>query len=266
MARELVPAFQFYPKDFLSDGKQAAMSLAEVGAYIRLLSICWLEHSIPDDVVRVARMVGVTPAQMRRIWPAVRSCFKSHPDDASRLIHSRLERERLNQEAYRARQADNGRKGGRPKATPEANRNPPLTQVEAKQEAKKSSPSPSPTPDRSPERARENESARGWHTAGVMAGTLPRDHLNCRPPCVRVCLTQKQHVLLRERHGGTDADLDAFYAEVRANLHGPVGQKPWDFWESQFNARFGPPAVANSRTAGNLAAARRWLENSGVKT
>ena len=93
---------------------------------------------------------------------------------------------------------------------------------------------------------------------------LPRDHLNCHQPCIRVCISEKQHAILRERHGGTDADMDAFYAEVRANLNGPVGQKPWDFWESQFNAKFGAPPV-NSKTAGNVAAAQRWLQNSGVK-
>jgi hypothetical protein len=78
---------------------------------------------------------------------------------------------------------------------------------------------------------------------------------------VRVCLTEKQHAILRERHGGTDADLDAFYAEVRAQLHGPVAQRPWAFWESQFIAKFGG-AVVSSKTAGNVAAARQWLQQT----
>ena len=70
MAREPALAFQFYPKDFLSDEKQAAMSVAEAGVYIRLLSICWLERSIPDDVRLVSRMVGASPYVMQRLWPA----------------------------------------------------------------------------------------------------------------------------------------------------------------------------------------------------
>lgn len=91
-----------------------------------------------------------------------------------------------------------------------------------------------------------------------MAGTLPRDHVNCHPPCVRICISEKQHAILRERHGGTDADLDAFYAEVRARLQGPVAERPWPFWEAQFIARFGGAPVS-AKTAGNLVAAARFI-------
>lgn len=139
MARETVPAFQFYPKDFLSDGKQAAMSLAEVGAYVRLLSICWLEKAIPNDVPRLARMVGATPGQMKAIWPAVRACFQADPEDASALIHPRLDKERVKQMEFRQRQKENGRKGGRPKANPKPKPNPEVTQLKAN-----SKPTPNP--------------------------------------------------------------------------------------------------------------------------
>lgn len=94
-------------------------------------------------------------------------------------------------------------------------------------------------------------------TAGVMAGTLPRDHLNCRQPCIRVCISEKQHAILRARHGGTDADMDAFYADVRAHLDGPVGQRPWQFWDDQFAAKFA--GTVDRRTAGNEAAKARFV-------
>jgi hypothetical protein len=104
----------------------------------------------------------------------------------------------------------------------------------------------------------EERPARGF---GAGAGSFPRDHLYCRPPCVRICLSEKQHGILRERHGGTDADLDAFYAEVRSRLDPtvPIGDTPWKFWDGQFAAKFGAVAVVNPRTAGNAAAAARFV-------
>ena len=57
------PAFQFYPKDFMSDEKQAVMELAEVGAYIRLICVCWEEGSIPRDMKRLAKLCGAPSAR-----------------------------------------------------------------------------------------------------------------------------------------------------------------------------------------------------------
>jgi hypothetical protein len=103
---------------------------------------------------------------------------------------------------------------------------------------------------------------RALQTGGVMAGTLPRDHLNCRQPCVRICLSEKQHAILKARHGGDDAALDAFYADVRAKLSPdvPIGDTPWKFWDAQFAAKFGTATtVPNHRTAGNAAAISRFI-------
>lgn len=106
MAHEPSPAFQFYPKDFLTDGKVAAMSLEECGAYIRLLCLCWQERSLPVDLTKLARMVGVTPRAFRRVWPAIGACFTKQ---GGRLIHRRLDKERAKQAEFRRRQSDAGK-------------------------------------------------------------------------------------------------------------------------------------------------------------
>lgn len=106
LAPEKAPAFQFYPKDFLTDGRVQTMSLAERGAYITLLCICWLEQSLPDDEVRLARIVGLPLASFRKLWPAVRQCFTLTGDA---FIHKRLDMEREKQDAFRRRQSDKGR-------------------------------------------------------------------------------------------------------------------------------------------------------------
>lgn len=98
------PAFQFYPKDFLTDVKQISMSLAEAGAYWRLCCHCWLEGSLPTDMRRLARLCGATNRQIREMWPAIGHCFIER-DGA--LYHKRLEREREKQKAFSRRQSDN---------------------------------------------------------------------------------------------------------------------------------------------------------------
>lgn len=120
MGAEKAPAFQFYPKDFLMDGNVAGMTLAERGAYITLICLCWQEHSIPADLTRLARMVGEPPAVFRRIWPALRPCFRASPD-RGRLVHPRLEREREKQEAFRLRQSAAGRASAAARLLPDGN-------------------------------------------------------------------------------------------------------------------------------------------------
>src|SRR3990167_1578952 len=107
MAAESSPAFQFYPKDFLTDGNVAVMSLEERGAYITLLCLCWQECSLPNDTKRLAQIVGVPQRIFLRIWPAIKVCFTQRDD--GRFIQGRLEKERAKQDAYRRRQSDAGK-------------------------------------------------------------------------------------------------------------------------------------------------------------
>lgn len=122
------PAFQFYPKDFLADERVRLMSMPERGVYITLICLCWSEGTLPADTQTLSRIAGMPVASFRKLWPAVEVCFRPSPRDASRLIHPRLERERQKQRAYRRRQADNGRKGGRPPNSGKPTANPSLLQ------------------------------------------------------------------------------------------------------------------------------------------
>lgn len=129
MAAEKAPAFQFYPKDFLTDGHVVAMTMAERGAYITLLCLCWMEGSLPSDLGALARRCHVSKAAFTRLWPALEPCFTAAD---GRIVQPRIERERQKQEAYRILKAESGRQGGRPKAevisclsTTEAEKSPP---------------------------------------------------------------------------------------------------------------------------------------------
>jgi len=111
MSTERSPAFQFYPRDFLSDIHVAAMTLQERGAYITLLCLCWSEQSLPIDTKALARICRISTARFARLWPAIEPCFLI---DGTRLIQPRLDRERKKQEAYRLLKSRAGKQGGRP--------------------------------------------------------------------------------------------------------------------------------------------------------
>ena len=108
------PAFQFYPRDYLADAQVVMMSLEERGAYVHLLCHCWLEGALPDDESRLARLLGLSLARFRKLWPQLAPSFRAAPVPGF-LLHPRLEAERAKQDAFRARQVANGRKGGRPR-------------------------------------------------------------------------------------------------------------------------------------------------------
>lgn len=89
------------------------MTLQELGAYIRLLCLCWLERSLPVEMDALARLCRVSPACFTRLWPALQPCFTVVD---GRLIQKRIEIERHKQETWRALKVAAGTKGGRAKA------------------------------------------------------------------------------------------------------------------------------------------------------
>lgn len=114
MAKERSPAFQFYPKEFLTDGNVAAMSLHECGAYIKLICLCWQEGSLSADPQRLANMVGTSLRDFRKLWPALAPCFH---EEGGTIRHESLDRERHKQEAYREQQRVKGLASGAARAS-----------------------------------------------------------------------------------------------------------------------------------------------------
>lgn len=98
------PAFQWYPRDILSSARVQEMSLAEEGAYRRLIDYCWLNGSIPSDPERLIRIIG--KGATTAIAKVCISMFSPHPDKPERLIHDRLEVERQKQEETRQKRVE----------------------------------------------------------------------------------------------------------------------------------------------------------------
>lgn len=104
------PAFQFYANDWLSSPRIMVMTLAEEGAYIRLLAYDWANDGIPDDDDRLAVLSRMGDGWLKGGSTTLRTCFASHPRKQGYLTNPRLEQERKKQEAWRSKSRDGGKK------------------------------------------------------------------------------------------------------------------------------------------------------------
>ena len=108
MSKEQSPAFQYYPRDILSDINYQAMTWAERGMYHHLMDICWMETFIPDDPAILARVLGITPEAFSEAWKVIGKCFKGGSENGQ-LVHPRLDIERAKQAQWKEKSARGGK-------------------------------------------------------------------------------------------------------------------------------------------------------------
>lgn len=113
------PAFQFYAAEWLADAEVQLMSLEEEGCYIRLLSYCWREGSIPADLSILSRLCKGGSTTLIAV---VAKRFQPHPEDSSKLVHERLEKEREKQRTWREKSAEGGKKSAEKRQNKQSNR------------------------------------------------------------------------------------------------------------------------------------------------
>ena len=108
------PAFQFYPKDYLSSRAVSCMTLEERGAYVNLLCHAWLSDdpgTLPDDPKILAALSGLGEA-----WPghalAIAQAFIGHD---GKWIQGRMKAERQAQIERRNSLSRRGRSGAKSK-------------------------------------------------------------------------------------------------------------------------------------------------------
>lgn len=111
MASDKPPAFQFYPKDFLSDDAVALMTNEQIGCYVLLLSHAWLNPGgLPPAMSSLAKLARCTPARFERcVWDGIRDCFQQ--DGSGRWFNQKIERVRAEQQAFRAERSESGKQG-----------------------------------------------------------------------------------------------------------------------------------------------------------
>ncbi len=104
---EKSPAFQFYPKDWLSDQNVMLMDNEARGIYIHLLCYCWLNGSIPNDVIQLAQLVNTDEVSFNGCWDSVGTCFQLNGN--GRLTNRRLDKEKAKQETRRTSASEAGK-------------------------------------------------------------------------------------------------------------------------------------------------------------
>lgn len=117
--KEKSPAFQFYPKDFLTDSKVICMTSEQRGYYITLLCIDWLEDGFyPEDILKLAgydwhHADGTLRDDSEEVRRVLEGCFVLHRSNPAKVTNPRLQKERERQSEWREKCARGGRKSGK---------------------------------------------------------------------------------------------------------------------------------------------------------
>lgn len=98
---------KFYPAEWLLDPNVMAMSWAQRGLFMHCLCIQAREGSLPGNQDEIRRMVGIAPAEWRRLWtPILENRFGVTADG------TRINRRMADSTEAWKRMADGGRLGG----------------------------------------------------------------------------------------------------------------------------------------------------------
>ncbi len=104
------PAFQFYPKDFLTDTNVILMSPAERGMYITLLCLDWLNDGIlRENMGKLSGDETLFLTHGKNIEPT----FEPHPTKVGFVTNKRLQKERGSQQQWREKSRLAGIKSGK---------------------------------------------------------------------------------------------------------------------------------------------------------
>src|SRR5262245_10814433 len=106
------PAFQFYPREWLTD--TTLLTPEQKGALMELRAHAWLAAvrgeppcSLPNDDAKLAKLSGLGP-RWRKVGRDVRAFFRV---EADRLIDTGLLANRADMESYHIERSEAGRKG-----------------------------------------------------------------------------------------------------------------------------------------------------------
>jgi len=262
MSEKAPPAFQFYPRDWLSSESVRVMTATARGAYITLLCVCWLEGSLPTDDALLCKLSDATFNEWGEVREVVLARFF---EKNGRLYQRRLETERAKQRRYKRLQSEKGKKSAasrfnrgstvvQPQGQPDVNSASASAFASASSDVQKHvEPSdacvvhPAPAPD-------EGAGERLWEMFRTRAKAL-RDAslpLSCR----QVEMGSVVDFLSRYPDPGKWAWLIDAYLTSR---HRPIVAAPISIgqlckWAPWLEAQATAPAPESPRTAGNRAA------------
>lgn len=106
---EKSPAYQFYPKDILTDGKYLMMSWEQRGIYRHLIDLQWLGGSLPENPVDIAKMIAYPEKEfLVSIWQNLEEAF---PLNNGKRMNPKLELIRKKLNSFKKNQSKSGKEG-----------------------------------------------------------------------------------------------------------------------------------------------------------
>lgn len=111
----VLPYFPFYPADWLSSPRIMCLTLAQQGAYLRLLAVCWMsgDCSVPDDPQKLAALTGLPLEEVPTLGPFL----GPHPQKTGSLTNGRLYKEWKKAHWVSDMRAQAGKKSGKSRRT-----------------------------------------------------------------------------------------------------------------------------------------------------
>ena len=244
------PAFQFYPRDWLSSSAVRRMTYTERGIFLELLLFSWCDGGIPDDDVEIAKLLHITVGAWRKCAPRIRPRFIPQGDGL--LVNVRLEQVRAEQEAHARERSEAGKAGAKKRwqkhpvangsdiAQPSVKNGTAIQQPLAKYSSSSSS----------------SSAVRTVRTGGVYRETSAEPTADTPPPPLvgpRLCPLSASHAWCDgkchvpraihvefQRLAPETFNLLTWYAEVdQAFTHQTVGDDMFDFWRARWRERWG---------------------------
>lgn len=87
------PYFMFNPKEFLANSRIMIMRPDEIGAYVTLTSIYWIEGHLPNDLPVLAEIAKIPLDSFQKSWNRNISKFFTQQPDGT-WVHTELQKER----------------------------------------------------------------------------------------------------------------------------------------------------------------------------
>lgn len=238
ISKRSTPAFQFYPNDFLGSSKVQRMSLTERGAYITLLSHCWLDGGLSTDLKTLAAILHVKMVQFDRMWAgALHECFY---EKNGLYQNRRLDIERKKQADFSKRQSDRANAGW------DARRNAKGRNAVALQEPHIHSPQCSSSSSSSSSSKKPPTGA--YARAPIIDQREHRNHAHCGRVCLHASLFGE--FVRRRNHADADTEIRDWALSVEHEW-GPGGRHeatetgdPFDFWRAQYDLKWPAPVTA----------------------
>jgi uncharacterized protein YdaU (DUF1376 family) len=108
------PWYKWFPAKFALSEESGPLSLAEEGAFHRLLDNQWINGSIPPELEKLALICKRIPDhEMELIWVRLKPFFEPDPNNSGRLINRDLWNQMNDVSEVSERQARNGRAGAK---------------------------------------------------------------------------------------------------------------------------------------------------------